>query len=665
MTLLGCIQEIGRVVESEDKDTIEKLIQKIPKAKKGKTKIIVRINFNMSDDLIEMIKSEPGDIDDLELAKAYVWVGNSRANSDQWSLTTNTLRYLLGNSLFNLVGKTEKSGILYQALNNIISKFYLTDTTKLVGKNSPCLLNLTKLKDLNNVSNAASNGSRMSAVDAEKEIVKFLVSANEQVILWTISYEGKLLCQINEYKSLVSSEMTGVPDEEYTLTGVCSICGKQSSVSFENTKKMKFKYFITDKISFASDLVSNGFKRNMVVCSDCLKKQLLAENFIDRSLKTRLGDYPVYLVPCLTGSELDIQNLKDLAEGARNSFNTLANLDGIVDLEKSLSELAEDNDQDQYVLTVMFETPSANAASSRFKIAKILYEIPESRFTVLKRQLLRSAREVNNCIAMHSGVGEFGHDPLKFDLSKLYVYTIPLTNSSKTAVARRNALETVASVIVSGKPNDSRTVSKFLGYLRSMHNENHFKRTDLFRVTLQMNIFLAFMKETEAKSFERLGSDKKLEEKGMKTIAENRNGEFIDKASAFIKTAGYQDVHTGLFYVGVLCGNLENAQYHKLKSSPILDKISFRGMDKSDFVRFYNGLMESLKQYDIFSLPNIQKLAFLAHLNLDKYLHLDNWGKAIRDEEAPFYILSGMSFYFYSRYTGENKKEVEEEQNGE
>lgn len=156
-----------------------------------------------------------------------------------------------------------------------------------------------------------------------------------------------------------------------------------------------------------------------------------------------------------------------------------------------------------------------------------------------------------------------------------------------------------------------------------------------------------------------------MEEKDIKTKAENKNREFLDKASAFIKTVGYQDVHTGLFYVGVLCGNLENTQYRKLKSSPILDKISFRGMDRSDLVRFYNGLMESLKQYNIFSLPNIQQIAFLAHLNLDKYLHLDNWGNAIRDEEIPFYILSGISFYFYSRYTGENKKEVEEEQNGE
>lgn len=500
--MLECIQEIGRVVESENKDTIEKVLENIPKAKKGKTKIIVRINFNAADDLIEMIKNEPGDMDDIELAKEYVWVGNSKANSEQWALTTNTLRYILGNSLFNLVGKTEENGILYQNLKNIISKFYFTGPAKSTGKNSPCLLNLSKLKDFNRVSNVSDNGSIMSTVDAEKEIVKFLASTNEQVILWTISYENKLLCKADEYKRLVSSEKTGIRDEEYTLAGLCSICGKKSMVSFENTKKMKFKYFITDKISFASDLVYDGFKRNMVICPICLKRQLMAENFIGRSLRTRLGDYPVYLVPCLTGSELDNQNLRDIADSARNSFSTLANLDGIVDLEKSLSELAEEKDHDQYLLTMIFETPSATGASSRFKIAKILYEIPESRFTVLKRRFLRSASEVNKCIGMHTSDNEFRHDPLKFDLSKLYVYSIPLTNGSKTAVAKRNALETVASVIVSGKPNDARTISKFLGYLRSMHNGTKFKRSDLFRVTLEMNIFLAFMKDSEAKNIE-------------------------------------------------------------------------------------------------------------------------------------------------------------------
>jgi CRISPR-associated protein Csh1 len=663
MTVLECIQEIGRVVESENKDTIEKVLKNIPKAKKGKTRIIVKINFNVIDDLIEIIKNEPGDIEDLELAKEYVWVGNSKANSEQWSLTTNTLRYILGNSLFNLVGKIDKSSVLYKDLNDITSKFYLTDTTKSTGKNSPCLLNLAKVKDLNSISGIAGNESRISVADAEKKILKFLVSANEQIILWTVSYENKLLCQTNEYKHLVSSEKTGIHEEEYTLSGECSICGKKSIVSFENTKKMRFKYFITDKISFASDLVSDGFERNMVVCPNCLKSQLIAENFIDQHLKTRMGDYPVYLVPCLPNSEMDIQSLKELAGSALNTFDTLKNFDGIVDLEKSLSELTEE--ENQYLLTLIFETPSETAASSRFKIAKILYEIPESRFTVLKRQLLRSAREVNNSIGMHTSVSEFGHDLLKFDLKELYDYSIPLTNSSKTAVAKRNALETVASVIVSGKPNDSRTISKFLCYLRGMHNGANFKPSDLFRVTLQMNIFLAFMKESEAKDNEQPRSDKKLEEKDRKTTEDNRNREFLNKAVEFIKTVGYRDVHAGLFYVGVLCGNLENRQYRKLKSSPILNKISFRSMDKSDFVRFYNGLMESLKQYDIFALPNIQQMAFLAHLNLDRYLRLDNWGDAIRDEEVPFYILSGISFYFYSRFTGESKEEAEEEQNGE
>ena len=674
--MLECIQKIGDIIESDNKHFIEKIVEKLPRVKKDNLSIIGIINFDTVNDFIEFKKIQPSeDLDQQMLAMDYVWVGNSKANLEQWAITTNTLKYILGDSMMNLAQRVDKNGKLCMDLKSIIDRFYVLGRTKKQGRKQPCLLDLKKIKDQNLISQEIWDDEYFPVDKVANEIIKHITISKEQIILWTVKYNGQLLCQYEEYKHLVEKEKMETQVGKRSVEGICSFCGINAEISYESTKKMEFKYFITDKISFASDLMPDGFKRNMVICSACLKRQILAEKYIKQRLKSRLGDYPTYVIPCFVDSSMSREELDEIAKSAMNSFSTIINLNSIVELEMSLNEFSQDKNENQYMLTLMFENPSSTAASSRFKIAKVLYEVPESRFILIKKQLFEAARVINYCLKPDNVDDELQSNLLKFDLSTLYRYTKPFVRDKKEeSKAKRDSLELVTSVITNERVNNHLVISRFVDYLRGLYYSRGLHSGDqsnlsysenLVRVTLQMNIFLTFINISKSNESGRMKGEKEMQESDEEYKWSEKKKEFFDKAVSFMKAAGYDDVQTGLFYAGILCGNLGIAQYRKLGSSPIFDKINFRGMDSATFIRFYDGLMESLKQYDLFSIPDIQSTAYLSHLNLDRYLRFDHWNGAIRDGDVPFFILSGVSFHSRYRRTVENKKQMEDEINGE
>ena len=111
--MLECIQKIGDIIESDNKHFIEKIVEKLPRVKKDNLSIIGIINFDTVNDFIEFKKIQPSeDLDQQMLAMDYVWVGNSKANLEQWAITTNTLKYILGDSMMNLAQRVDKNGKL-------------------------------------------------------------------------------------------------------------------------------------------------------------------------------------------------------------------------------------------------------------------------------------------------------------------------------------------------------------------------------------------------------------------------------------------------------------------------------------------------------------------------------------------------------------------------
>lgn len=60
---------------------------------------------------------------------------------------------------------------------------------------------------------------------------------------------------------------------------------------------MKFKFFTTNQIIFASSLSKNNYYKNMQMCSECFSKYQAGENYISNKLSTKLTAFDVLIIP--------------------------------------------------------------------------------------------------------------------------------------------------------------------------------------------------------------------------------------------------------------------------------------------------------------------------------------------------------------------------------
>ena len=191
--------------------------------------------------------------------------------------------------------------------------------------------------------------------------------------------------------------------------------------------------------------------------------------------------------------------------------------------------------------------------------------------------------------------------------------------------------------------------------------EKHdFSYSGFCRSIVETGIFILFLKldflHTEnLKGVEKMNETDNL---AMGSIG-NKVDEVIEKGEVFLSEAKYDPAQKGLFWLGYLSGKLMSAQYKSLKKQPLLDKIGFKGMDKSALKQYDVELFESMKNYDLLGAPWIQRIHFLAHKYLDQFLN--EVDERIQREEVPYYILAGISYEYFTRPS----KEIEPEEGGE
>jgi CRISPR-associated protein Csh1 len=144
-------------------------------------------------------------------------------------------------------------------------------------------------------------------------------------------------------------------------------------------------------------------------------------------------------------------------------------------------------------------------------------------------------------------------------------------------------------------------------------------------------------------------------------MAENQQRYLTDETEIFLNANGFSKTAKSLFYLGCLLGKVGSAQYQKNhKSKPILNKISFQGMNKNDILRLYNDLVEKLRQYKIVNYSN--------EMLMNKF-H-ENFGTCekdwpISDQENVFYLMSGYSFLIGRKTITEDQIDEESEKKGE
>jgi len=647
--MIDGILEIGKSIleklDSEE-EIAPALALDVPRERKGVKQHIVILKLKTSPLSLDFdFKEIRGDT-----AEKFLWLGNAFSNLPQDRLTSNKLSYLISQAVPNLAKKLPR-GKLRQALEEIFKKSYfdLGDKNEIGAEDGQYeryrfLWDFEKLgyPSISTEEICSEAQKQKSASSAVKLATKKFMEAihaktgltGKDVSLFTLEANGQILVQHPDYKSYLFQSLISEIFEK-AEKGICYLCNNSKNVTWDTTR-LKFKFYMTEKIGFASGLgEGKAFLRNYALCERCYKAIILAESFIRNHLESSLAKSRVYIIP-----SFQLQNVlsprkleKWSKEFVKGSFNAVKSLKGWQDFQNKLEEFQEyEALKNVFMLNFIF----FKQRQAEFKILRLIQDIPPSRLDKL--------RDTSNRVRDRASLLLSEDDNWYLGLENMY-YLFPVKRVRR-GWGNKQVLEFYDSLF-SGKPvSYFFLIKKFVDLIKVYRFEQfgqfNISRPDnldigLVYALLKANLLLLFLQKLNILRGRPVMEDK---------------FELSDKAmEAFVKEMGYSKPQVGLFLLGYLIGEVGSAQYSpENKTKPILNKITYQGMNRGKIMRLTNDIFEKLKQYK--KLPFNEKFSAEAKKFLDR--NFENW--PLSDQENVFYILSGYAYNTYKAVTGKKTK---------
>ena len=660
--MLESIALIGRTLAgggASVKDFIKPLPR--PKSKDG-TSYILKLDFRTSNGP-PFLAVEPFEAkgDDRKAAEQFCWVGNEQGNRPQFYLTTDQLKYLIGQTPANLKRLLEESGAqntaLYRKVLTLLTKFYrlLPGGTYLLD---PYLLGLTQEDLLGEIAEKGHNWSKkelrekVEAVSqAAQEIVKkwSLERAGlkaSEVSLWTVLLDGTVLAADPSYadfifrikKSVKQSRKNGKSPE-----GACMVCGTAKQTLTTDFSKLAFlKYYITDKLGAASGVWESGFVHNFQACENCFSAFALAEKFVRQDLSLSVGGLSFLVLPhFLHDPRLRRGDLISWAGSLKNRVSAYADfagwLGGLGDrqrgLEAELADLLEELPHENAAL-LNFLFYSYQGGRSEFKVLGLIKDVAPSRISRLLRQSNALAARAEKLL---------GKDRWWLDLTAVY-RLMPLSKGPR-GVEHKKLLYVYHSLLAASPLKKDFLVKQFVSlakiYLTGSFDgtsvqkpKEGWEEIEWSRRLMQANLLLKFLR------------DEKLLEEGMSLEDPAVLDELVlpPDIRSYLDEMKYSGPQTALFLLGYLmCAVGQKQRERSYENKPVLEKINYGGMTWAKVVRLANILVDQLRQYDIFKY--YEGLYSSAKVLLDSCrpgAHYREW--PLSAEENVFCILSGYAY---------------------
>lgn len=628
--MLEGIVQVGEALIKPD-NLISNFIMELPYKNKNKQLQVLKLNFNLKDDKVEIDVNEEMD---EKTAEKYIFVGSADGSSSpQWYVSSTSINYHLTETFYNL-SNIDFGEELNQKIKYILNNYYV-DFGKNLKTKYRYALNLNKIGIIDATMEELYekvNGELENKKDLGKKLLneikknfedylkKEFHTSYKDIGLYTIYIDNKPLCQFQEYKNAVIESKKPKPKKENN-SGVCSICGTDKNVSDDMTK-MKIKYYTTNQVIFASGLDKKNYYKNMQMCSDCISKYLAGENYIINNMKTKLASFDVYVIPQFVyGQPFNEEELDIATKGIMNSFNVVKNAESLERFRQELEGSLElRNEKNCFLLNFMF----VKIAQKATKIQRLIRDVNPSIFEKIR---IASNKAKNDFIDV------LGHNfKGVITLTTIY-YMVPVRlNKTGDAAQYRDILEIYDAVLTQNKLSRRHLINnliecvRIINFVKKPYNIDPNKQRLEFYI-LTANMYLKFL--------EYLGC---LEEgKGLDISSLNVN----DNIKNYIAKIGYDEQQTAMFLLGYLIGEIGNVQYKKSGSDgnkPILNKINFNGLDKFKIVRLSNDVFNKINQEKIRNYNEV--IFFEMKKLLDK--NINDW--KLNKDESLFYLLSGYSY---------------------
>lgn len=633
--MIEALNNLGKLVLAGGKqDFVEALVQSID-ADDEKAHIIL-IDFDTESRRISVGAKKIEKVGD-RTALQYLWIGNEPGNPPQWYVTTDNIEYLLSQTIPNLIAKLPKDSGLARLLTNCRDKFFVDlGIEKGAEQRYRYVFDVSIISDMNTLDiYKRVKKAKKTVQEVAKAFYNYLKKetglTRKEVQLFTLLVDGQPIATEQEYRNLVGYAKVDALFEEARI-GVCGACGFEKPVTSDTTK-LKFKYYIVDKINFAHEF-DEDFTTNLSLCSDCYKHILAAETLVSKYLSARIGygnnGVNVYIIPqFLVGDNLVPKDLDNWLKRVKFAFETMTSFkEKWTQFEDELETLRERKaPYNNYFMNLLFYQRS----QQELKVLNLIQDVPPSR-TMLITETISKVEDLGVAL-----LGESRNWNWALSFNKIFYLFPPKLKDRKTVEYRQ--LLHIFDCIISGKPLDYRLLMEEFVELIQIYRYDRFERYGLqkpqeleiqfIRAVLLANLFLVYGRELKI-----------LPRKGGKEV-DLSAWQLDEEIVRYIKEMGFSECETGLFLLGYLLGEAANAQYNDGKTSkPILDKLNYQGMDFVKVQRLALEVFEKLKQYKKLSLPMTEAVNACAMHILSKYS--TNW--PLNHLENVFYIVSGYAY---------------------
>ena len=653
--MIEAMIDIGEIV-LQDSSLIDEKVKKIQlKTKKEENRYVIKIDFNLQKKAIAL------DIEELDSNSAtkYLFLGREGGpNNTQWYITFDKCNNLISQSLPNILGRLQDCE-LKEKIKSVIETFFIDLGQNVDSKYRyiintdnyfPILKNINDILTEKSIDNAKSAHKKLvESVSNEvtKTISDKLEIKTDQIGLFTICINNEPIALTGEYINLLEESI----DERIKVlkdsSKVCSICGTNEGCT-SDLSEMSIKYYTTNQCIFASNMTHKNYIKNFMLCKNCYKELLSAENFIQKELRTRIAGYDVYIVPhIIYGENLNKEKIKKMAEIIDPLTNTSKAIEAIADFREETSRRLSVLNNENYIFLLNFIFFKKIQAAT--KIQKMIKDVNPSVFSDISNSFF------NTLDVFLEFFPQGICDGLKRKIGLGFIYymhSVKLKDGTPTQFQK--VLSTYEALFCKKTLSQDVVFSNIVDVLINIWREKHGYNTSFDKDKIDRQKAFDF-KVIDCmfyiKFLHNSGCLKGGELMDLETLNINKN------TKSYIQTMGYNEQQTALFLLGALIGAIGRAQNNRQREreqegtyKPILNKINFNGMDKYRIMKLSNEITNKLRHEKI---QKYHEATYSAH----KYLldkNIQKW--KLNKDESLFYLLSG---YGYQTMKKRNEKEDE------
>ncbi|MFA0960316.1 TM1802 family CRISPR-associated protein [Roseivirga sp. BDSF3-8] len=279
-----------------------------------------------------------------------------------------------------------------------------------------------------------------------------------------------------------------------------------------------------------------------------------------------------------------------------------------------------------------------------FKTINMIQEVSQPYLTTINKLLV----EVNNLMAETPGTGWKYLNNSFFNLTSVY-HLIPVRDEEKEKVNRalvlfKNILE---HRLIDRNQLYSYYTELLLCHRYGRHNsyKNIYAHNELdyalHEATMKYHALLLLLDRLYP--IPTMETDNTIEK-------EPEEKDYYQRIDTFMERVGYeQSAQRALFFLGIALKKVADKQKEKgYSKKPVLNKVNFNGMDRSQIIRLHNDLREKVQQYSIHKSTEGLLSRFQQHFQARE----EDW--RLSPQETIFYLFAGYSYF------DKKQKETEE-----